>query len=88
MYMKLKRGINYKKEGLEIEFATATEKALYQIIETPKAFAIRYKKIRIAHPKQFPYNIHFYIDALNTTVIVIAIIHSKRNPKIAKKRRQ
>lgn len=76
-----------QKEGLEIEFANAIEKAIKYLLELPKAYAIRYKKVRIAHPKIFPYNIHFYIDEPNKTVVIIAIIHGKRHPKIAKRRR-
>ena len=75
-----------QKEGLEIEFAIAIEKAIERNLETPGAFAIRYKNVRIAHPKRFPYNIHFFIDQLKTTVTIIAIVHSKRDLKIAKKR--
>ncbi len=75
-----------QKDGLEIDFAFAIENTLHQILKTPKAFAIRYKKIRIAHPKVFPYNIHFYIDEFKKTVVVIAIVHGKRNPKLTIKR--
>lgn len=72
--------------GLENEFANAIENALYRIIDSPKAYAIRYKKIRIAHPKKFPYKIHFYIDEPNSIVVITAIVHSKRHAKIARKR--
>lgn len=75
-----------QKEGLEIEFANAIEKAIEYIVEAPKTYSVRYRKVRIAHPKRFPYNIHFYIDEPNNTVVVTAIVHSKRHPKIAKKR--
>ncbi len=75
-----------QKEGLEIEFATAIEKAIEHILETPKAYSIRYKKVRIAHPKVFPYNIHFYIDEPNKIVVITAIVHGKRHPKAAKRR--
>jgi plasmid stabilization system protein ParE len=75
-----------QKEGLEVEFATATEKAIENIVTTPQIFPVRYKNVRIAHPKRFPYNIHFYIDEPNATVVITAIVHSKRHPKVAKKR--
>lgn len=76
-----------QKEGLGIKFVTAIEKAIECITDAPKAYSVRYKKVRIAHPKTFPYNIHFYIDEPNKTVVITAIIHSKRNPKIATKRK-
>ena len=75
-----------QQDGLEIRFATAIEKAIEHLLEMPEIFAVRYKKIRIAHPKVFPFNIHFYIDEPNTTVVITAIVHSKRHSKVVKKR--
>lgn len=78
----------YKKQrnGLEVEFALAIEKAIEHILEMPTVYAVRYKNVRIAHSKRFPYNIHFYIDKSNTLVIITAIVHNKRHPGIAKNR--
>ncbi len=75
-----------QKEGLEVEFATAIEKVIEHIVKAPTTYSVHYKKIRIAHPKRFPYNIHFYIDDSNSSVVITAIIHSKRHPKVAMKR--
>ena len=75
-----------QKEGLEIEFATAIENAIKQIIKMPTAYSPRYKNVRIAHPIIFPYNIHFYIDEDNKTIVFTGIVHNKRNPSIVKKR--
>jgi hypothetical protein len=75
-----------KREGLEIEFAWMIEDAIEQIIKMPTSYAIRYKIIRIAHPKVFPYNIHFYIDELNNMIVITAIVHNRRNQDYAKDR--
>jgi hypothetical protein len=75
-----------QKAGLELEFSAEIEKAIEKIVKTPKSYSVRYKKIRIAHPKKFPFNIHFYIDELNNTVVITGIIQSKRHPNMAKKR--
>ena len=48
-----------KREGLETEFSWAIEDTIEQIIKMPFSYSVRYKNIRIAHPKVFPYNIHF-----------------------------
>jgi len=45
----------------------------------PTAYAMRYRNIRIAHTKVFPYNIHFYIDETKAQVVIIGIVHNKRN---------
>ncbi|WP_395061273.1 hypothetical protein [Flavobacterium sp.] len=72
-----------QKEGLEIEFALAIEIAIQKILTMPSSYSPRYKNVRIAHPKTFPYNIHFYIDENNKNVVFTAIIHNKRLSKIA-----
>jgi len=42
--------------------------------------------IRIAHTKIFPYNIHFYINQSQKQVIIIGIVHNRKNPKKTSKR--
>ena len=74
-----------QKDGLEVEFAAVIWNALEHIVQAPRTFAVRYKNVRIAHPTRFPYNIHFYLDEPNTTVVVIAIVHSRRHPNIGRK---
>jgi hypothetical protein len=75
-----------QKEGLEVEFSMAIETAIQKILKMPTSYSPRYKNIRIAHPKTFPYNIHFYIDEVNETVVFTAIVHNKRHPKLAMNR--
>ena len=52
----------------------------------PTFYFPRYKKVHIAQPKKFPYNFHFFIDEVIETVVIIAIIHDKRESKFAMKR--
>ena len=75
-----------QKEGLEVKFSKSVERSLVNIIDGPKRFAIRYKNVRIAHTKIFPYNIYYFIDEINLTVVVIAIVHGRRNQKIIEDR--
>ena len=75
-----------QKEGLEVEFALAIETAIQEVLKMPTSYSPRYKNVRIAHPKTFPYNIHFYIDELNETAVFTAIVHNKREPKFAMNR--
>jgi plasmid stabilization system protein ParE len=75
-----------KRNGLEIEFALAIESTIAQLAKTPTAYAIRYKTIRIARTKIFPYNIHFYLNEVNLEIVITAIVHNKRQLNIAKGR--
>ena len=75
-----------QKDGLEVEFALSIETAIQKVLKMPTSYSPRYKNVRIAHPKILPYNIHFYIDEVNQTVIFTAIVHNKREPKFAMNR--
>lgn len=75
-----------QKEGLEIEFADRIEQAIKTILSMPLAYATRYKNVRIAHPRVFPYNIHFHVNEPAKTVVFTAIVHNKRHPKRPSKR--
>ena len=75
-----------QQNGLEIKFSLAIELAINQIINMPTSYAPRYKNVRIAHPKTFPYNIHFYIDDVAKTVVLTAIVHNKRDLSYAMNR--
>ena len=68
-----------QQEGLDVRFVSAVKDALSGILKMPSAYAVRYKNIRIAHTRIFPYNVHFYIDEINMQVVIIGIIHNKRN---------
>jgi hypothetical protein len=68
-----------QQEGLDLQFAAAVKETVSNILEMPSAYAVRYRNIRIAHTKVFPYNVHFYIDEIKAQVVIIGIVHSKRN---------
>ncbi len=68
---------------MEVEFALAIEQAIEKVLKMPTSYTPRYKKVPIAQPKTFPYNIHFYINEANNTIVFTAIVHNKRHPKFA-----
>jgi plasmid stabilization system protein ParE len=73
-------------EKLEKRFTNVIENTILKLLKHPKSYGIRYKNIRIAHPPVFPYGIHFYVDDLQNKIVIIAIVHGRRNPDFAKKR--
>jgi plasmid stabilization system protein ParE len=73
-------------EKLEKRFTNVIENTILKLLKHPKAYGIRYKNIRIAHPPIFPYSIHFYIDDLQNRIVIIAIVHGRRHTDFAKKR--
>lgn len=71
--------INYY-EAISINLANKFHSAFWSIIdyikENPLHFQIRYRGIRIAHLKIFPFGIHFIID--EATITVFKILHQKQ----------
>ncbi|MCL2327487.1 MAG: type II toxin-antitoxin system RelE/ParE family toxin [Bacteroidetes bacterium] len=71
-----------QQQGLEIRFTKAVKETLMRILKMPTAYNVRYKNVRIAHTKTFPYNVHFYIDYEQMQIVIIGIVHNKRNDAI------
>ena len=71
-----------QQKSLEVRFVAAVKEALSNILKMPTAYAVRYKNVRIAHTKTFPYNVHFYIDEAKEQIVIIGIVHNKRNDAI------
>ena len=74
-----KRWYKQQIDGLEKRFAGSIKTALSQIKQNPFMYAVSYGNIRIARTKVFPYNIFFYVDEINSIVVIVAIIHNKRD---------
>ncbi len=72
--------------GLEKRFAADIKQAITQLQKLPTANAIRYKNVRIAHPKTFPYAIHYFIDDGANFIVITAIVHNARNPDVTQDR--
>ena len=66
-----------QRVGLGEDFLLTLEASYAKIIRVPKAYQILYKTVRRKLARRFPYGIFFTID--NERVIVIAIMHTKRD---------
>ncbi|CAN5581761.1 hypothetical protein BH11BAC5_BH11BAC5_28910 [soil metagenome] len=73
-----------KVKGLSNRFAQEVKASIRQILKNPGVYAIRYKQVRIAHTKNFPYAIHFFAE--KDTLIITAIIYDRRDPSVSMKR--
>lgn len=71
-----------QQTGLGMRFINVVIKQIEDLTENPQAFVIRYKDIRCLVVKKFPYMVHFYVNTQTSTIIVLAIISTSRNPKI------
>lgn len=73
---------NKQQAGLGNKFKETTIKHINSLNKAPQIYAIRYKEIRCILIKRFPYMAHFYINDVNNTVEILAVISTNRNPKI------
>ncbi len=83
----LKKSVQWYEEenqGLGIQFLHNVGEAIDLIRENPQLHSLIYKNIRRALIHRFPYGIFYIID--NDRVVVLAVFHFKRDPKIWKKR--
>lgn len=76
---------NNIRDGLGDDFLLALDAKINTIIRNPKQFQNVYKNIRRALTDRFPYSIFFTIE--NSTIIVLAVLHTGRNPKVLKNRK-
>ena len=73
-----------KIEGLGYNFLLRVESGLKFIERNPKICPVEYKETRKHLIKRFPYKIIYLIK--KERIIILAVIHGRRNPKIIKKR--
>ena len=71
-----------QKIGLGNRFQNTVLKQIEYLSENPQVFAIRYKEIRCMLVKKFPYMVHFYLNTKSSTIEVLAVIGTDRNPKV------
>ena len=73
------------REGLGDEFLIAVENEKHFIEQNPYYYEEKYKGIRRAITKRFPYILYYKIES-ETKVLVYAVLHMKRSPRTWKKR--
>jgi hypothetical protein len=64
---------------LEERFAHAIKDAISILQKNPFIYHPIFENIRIAHPKFFPYGIHFTINEKTNKILILAILHNKQD---------
>ena len=73
---------NCELQGLGTRFQKQTIVQINALKKSPFIHAIRYEDIRCVVVKKFPFLIHYKLNESEKTVIVFAVFHTSRNPKI------
>ena len=73
-----------REGGLGAEFADRIQAVFDRIAAAPEIHATVHRDIRRALVRQFPYSVYYRIKA--ERLVVLAVFHNKRDPKIWKSR--
>jgi hypothetical protein len=69
-----------------VQFVFAVEAAFGECVRRAETFVLVETDVRRAPVRRFPYGVFFLID--DDTIVVIGVLHAKRNPKLWVKRRR
>jgi toxin ParE1/3/4 len=74
-----------RRQGLGDEFLAEAEAAIARILAAPLACAVAYKDRRRALLHRFPYSVVYRV--LEDQIVVLAVFHAKRHPRVWRERR-
>ena len=77
---------NDKQKGLGKRFTLQVRKTLGMLELFPEIYPIKYNDVRVAVLETFPYMLHYKTNNVLKQIIVIAVLHTSRNPEVWKKR--
>lgn len=83
---KAKKWYNDQREDLGEEFKTEVNKELAYIKEYPEHYQQKYKELRQSLVTRFPYAIFYLVEEEKKRIIIFGVLHTRRNPEIARKR--
>ena len=69
-----------QRSGLGVDFVAQVQEVFDRISATPERYAQIFQDIRRVVVQRFPYSIFYKIESQQ--VVVLAVFHSRRNPKI------
>ena len=75
-----------QQEGIGLEFALGFENRLGLLKQNPCLFPKVYNEARKVLIKKFPYRIFYIVNEDKKEVVIHAVIHTRRDPKIWQKR--
>ncbi len=77
---------NKESEGLGYEFAAEVKRTILRIEEFPHAWPLFSKRTHRCRTNKFPYGVLYQLT--DDSILIVAIMHLHRNPKIWKERIQ
>jgi plasmid stabilization system protein ParE len=78
---------NSEKENLGLEFYERLKFHFTLLTKNPLHYSLRNKTFRVAKIRRFPYLIYFKVEQSKRSLVVLAVLHTSRNPNIIKNRK-
>ncbi len=67
------------RENLGSDFVLCIEESISRIQKNPRQYKTLYKNVHRALVRRFPYGVYYVL--IDTKIIVIGLIHARKNPK-------
>ena len=83
---KAKKWYNEQQTYLGEEFKSEVNKEITYISEYPRHYQCKYKELRQSLIPRFPYAIYYLIEEKQKQVIIVGVLHTKRDPAIIQRR--
>lgn len=64
---------------LEERFSDSIKEVVSKLQKNPFIYYPIFENIRVAHPKFFPYGVHFIINEDKKEILIVAILHNKED---------
>jgi len=78
---------NEEKRGLGKRFYGALKSRLDYIRKYPLHCQVSYRDVRNILLDSFPYQVHYRIEEPDGSIVVLAVTHTSRNPRVWKSKR-
>lgn len=83
---KAKKWYNEQRSVLGEEFKQEINKEIDYIGTYPFHYQIKYQEARVSYTLRFPYGIFYLVEENKKQVVIIGVLHTKRNPDIIQQR--
>ena len=68
-----------QRQGLGFEFLDCLEEAVNRILESPKLYSTKHKRLRGALIRRFPFTVFYSIE--KTVIVVHAVFDNRQDPE-------
>ncbi len=85
-YNEIQLWYENQSETLRLQFEKAVKDRLTFAAENPESSPVQHNNIRGILLKKFKHKIYYRIDDIRQFIVITAILHTSRNPKIGRNR--